>query len=889
MQLPDHLLRTYRKYKEQEAVVIDWICTTAEGYGFAIKKRKLKGKEKVKARKAALSATSGRTDTHSSSDWHHEQQIAILDILAPVQAIVDSDKFKFVPEDICLKLFEVLQLRKQCAAWYKSNTAQHDAATRADNEKHQYPIFILQQAIRLLKIKFSNKQHKVEKTSAESSSSKKDLRSNQPDYSVLGSDTDSDPFVSCSSDTDTSCSSLSDPASTAKARTTPETIALRSSKEERTEDEYDLAQYCLYRDLEEMEDFMVLEFVRYSLDQQNSDFLPYLMTVAIDRALQMIFAIRKFVEDNSGDHLKFQERWLRKMHRENYQTLVTTPLLRMQQAIGNMIAHNHIAKEQRQKAKSTGTIIVEGGPLYQFSDSVVTPDYFNATPEDQMDMDQSYVHTLFLDQRPKEQLALNADMTSSLIDHLLADDFAGTGGKQVWLDVHVAFAVRMRLLLRLILGEKAMIAYESLQKHATQRARLQLQLKLYVDGDLYHDAVDPKLQRTFIDSAALKPREHLQLHDEVNGRCQQYLMLNHISCCMTMSRWRMVYASNLISAIDTTCITKVLAHLWEVLRHKGLLSREWQDLDYLQGKLGRKFFFQTDAEDAITDLAIIRRRIFYAMGMKWKTVEPFLYGGMPPHFWKFRGHQHLCYIASDRPTFILLDFRNQHDMFKSDKGTIDLELVANATLVRPIIGKPPEEVRFSDLNSSAIANRAELWKLLDEGPTLSHAQLLSTIKEGLRQDMRVVDFGYVEMLEATAQLVNTLFAAFGGLPGSRFAGMSEGTPWEKLRKLMFDVFLDFHPAKLTRIAGVFDEWLKKYDNIGSRQLPPKCPEPTYPLPLRPDVIKIVEGIVQRRGLLDKVFTKAQVWGLGQSVQVTESLEDSVRRTWAEQRKNTRGI
>ena len=319
MQLPDHLLRTYRRYKTEERDLLNWICATAEQVGHVLSRErstvssKLKGRDRVKARRAAEKRTTAADINHCEAP-----QIAIFDILPSVKAIAQSTKIVWVPAGIANNLLDILKLRRRCLHWYRSNTSQYDEETRLANKKHEYPVFVLEQALGILRHKFTKS---VFANAAEPNippAPKLDVvtpvveRKKPADVAqARGAAVISEVFESISSDiegrTDNKPAATVDvKSSTSNTMLTPEL-----SEEDRMQEEYNLAQYCLYQDTEQIEDYLMLEIVRYALDQGNSDVLPYLINTAVDMVQKMVRSIDACVQDSKKCKIIFSSTYWR--------------------------------------------------------------------------------------------------------------------------------------------------------------------------------------------------------------------------------------------------------------------------------------------------------------------------------------------------------------------------------------------------------------------------------------------------------------------------------------------------------------------------------------------------------------------------------------------------
>lgn len=132
--------------------MLQWIAEEARKRNIRISS-KLKGRARTIARREGLS------------------KLAIFDVLPPVAALAASPQPPSMPMRIAEKLATVLELRKKCVAWYRSNTPQDDQLTRDANARHQHCVIVLQEAALLLQteakvtLKTRNQDHKTQKSS----------------------------------------------------------------------------------------------------------------------------------------------------------------------------------------------------------------------------------------------------------------------------------------------------------------------------------------------------------------------------------------------------------------------------------------------------------------------------------------------------------------------------------------------------------------------------------------------------------------------------------------------------------------------------------------------------------------------------------------------------
>lgn len=331
MERSDHLLRSYRKYKAQEKSLLRWICETASLSGYHIqhpqdakkdpqvdptapkasKPSKLKGRARTLARRAVVEAAESQDVKQKEEALINdfEPPIAIYDILAPVAAIVRNSTITEIPDEVAEQLRSAYRLRKKCVSWYKAHTSQHDKAIRHRNRNHAFPVAVLEEAINMLKNKFP------------AGFKQSELAKPMPNHNTLSSRPSNATIATTILPSSLSQGSISnmfgglrfeeleDPAHAAQEFTTdtvPVAPSIQSTNTshvpaltevDRRLDECILARYCLYEDLQEIEDAIVLELVRYSLDQANSKVLAFLMNTSIELVADMSTAFDQSFKD----------------------------------------------------------------------------------------------------------------------------------------------------------------------------------------------------------------------------------------------------------------------------------------------------------------------------------------------------------------------------------------------------------------------------------------------------------------------------------------------------------------------------------------------------------------------------------------------------------------
>ncbi|KAK5957708.1 hypothetical protein OHC33_000897 [Knufia fluminis] len=899
MQLPDHLLRTYRRYKAEEKDVLSWICNIVKENGCMLppkhcisKKtveehackgtKKLKGRARTEARRAKE-----RGETATENDCSDEPAIAIFDILPSVKAIASSPKVTSIPSDIATKFFNVLNLRRRCLQWYKNNTSQHDAETRLQNKKHEHPVSILEQAMKLLRHKlpsFSLASHAqgTKLSSSAENSSHAHMAGAEHSYVTQVADVveteNSKPETSSDGEQNDSENEL---LTTRANVDVPKSLsAPKLNEEDRDQDEYNLAQYFLYQDIEQIEEYLFLEFVRYTLDQQNFDVLPGLVNTAIDMVMKMY----KTIDNSTKDSKKCKIRFYKYVSEKNQAAIDNTPLMRMQDTIAK---HMAVIKAQKQLSQKFN-VIVMAPPYPNFHDEGCCLDYFGASVEEQRLIEQSFVAALWAMEMPSERSAfesLSMDSVSKVVQRLKTLTLPEGRIEFITVDVGSAFTVRLNLLLVMVLRENRSVAFNALMKSnsskAIQTERWQKFKHCLAPNGRIKDMF-PKLVLNLDQLTRDRTRENELLNNEMHGLAQ----LNPIFCCQNNTDVRMYTAIQSVTTMDHCFVVQLLGHMWNLLREKGYLNSGWHDLDFLVDALGVSFIFQDERPTMGGGAEALEYRIWYAFGLKKKDVAKVfshLFSEKPSKGYLYHRVRMLArFIASDMPTFWMLECREATGMDRYLMGAEDVVLVAAATVLPPILGQKPIEVAFAN-KGFVIKNRPELWKHFDKGPRFGPTDLLSVLKKGLQNDFVMLDFDYLTFQKRCQKLVNRLVKAFGDFKDSPFHTFEKPTATDKIKYIAFDLLLSDEDEMYKKAAMAFKGWLETYGDVGVKAVPKKPRSTAFPLPLQPSVVSIVQDIVHRRGLMKDVFTREQEWGMG--VVATGSLEETVRTAWATQKKS----
>lgn len=369
----------------------------------------------------------------------------------------------------------------------------------------------------------------------------------------------------------------------------------------------------------------------------------------------------------------------------------------------------------------------------------------------------------------------------------------------------------------------------------------------------------------------------------LNKRYEASFRLNPVLSCKNISSDRLHKAVWGLQILDRTYMFRPLAHLCNLLMEEGYLETEWHDVHYLCKMLGERFVYQGERPNITSPAGkkMLRNRLLFSWGYKEKDIPKF------KKFFQMRDRAscaaipkaviHNFFVSANWPLSCFLTVRDgiglhAHDMVE------DAAAIVNATYIQPLVDKPAVKVRFEGegTDNTFLHNKAELQKLYAKGPRLSPVDLLIAQKQAIKHEMRITEFNYLKFTQAFLELIDSLVAARHGL-------LSGDTPvpggtWrhygDKINRVVLDLILFEKEEKFKTIARVFKDWLSKYGSVGSEDFPKVKPKTMYPLPMRPDVVKLARDIVARRGLTDDVFIEEQVYGMG--VEVTGSFKEHIK-------------
>lgn len=225
------------------------------------------------------------------------------------------------------------------------------------NRRHLYPIQLLQQALRLLAdeifVDMVAHSHASKSSKTPSIETPSDKASSNSIFDLLD--------LQETIDDDDDATVRSPNAAGPSATNTSSSASLKA----RMQDEFNVAMYCLHADLDELKDYLVLELVRYAIDQKNADTLPFLINTAIDRALYMQEDLCKLVDDSHLARQKIEEFDHRNNSREKHkQKRPASSLRRLQGIIGVEMSTQKVEKIVfARMAKENGSHICQHGRI----------------------------------------------------------------------------------------------------------------------------------------------------------------------------------------------------------------------------------------------------------------------------------------------------------------------------------------------------------------------------------------------------------------------------------------------------------------------------------------------------------------------------------------------
>ncbi|KAK5957860.1 hypothetical protein OHC33_001049 [Knufia fluminis] len=863
MQLPGHLLGTYRRYKSEEKEVIQWIVNTATSCGHRLPtlntptanasvpkvSQKLKGRARTLARRAAQE----KDHTVQGTDTEKEPSIAIYQILPFVETIATNNTVESVPAEIAKSLLSTSKLRNKCLLWFQKNTAKTDEETLRQNERHLHPVSILNQAISLLRSKFSSSSAesqthvKTETAATTNMFNHLKLEEVSPDQDVGD-------------------------ASTTQGVHKAEYPAARTklSPEELRQSEYDFACFCMLEEIQGIEDFFIVECVRMSTSCETGLYLGTLVNAAVD----LVQSMEDELEDSFGSIGKENFVFLESL---NWSTPheCHSPIVRMR-ALADVLAFN------KANAREFST---------QLEDTSVDSQYFGQATRPQANQELKCILDLW--QCPSlEQVALNgsmySDMATSALFLLRKDETKFEGLTTT--SYTIAFSLRLLFLVMEVLDTQVAKPLHDLTVAAKQ-------LEAKVNSWAEACAVSghwlrkfPAIYRTFCDSSDWLIEYARNFSDLAVSHNPSVLRLMPLMASINIFISKTASAQPSAGVMEFSRSLLIAAHLFNVLKEEGMSSETWPDLDFVLAHGGQTPIFQ-GSPPTLTSRGNFASRLLYATGVTEKKFERALFGaacnevlsvsGKKRHYFEREAMTltHVCDRRATVPRFHL--------------GDPQLEPVAYATAVRDLQGKKAKRVDL--VNNGNLQNKDELRKNREQSPTLTHAQLLACIKHGLKQESDALHFGYFEMAEVCGNLVDSITEAWAksgisynimGLDLDALARLDKSRVAAYMILKMVPECTgsgesrEVYYKSLKTTAKVFEEWLPKHGSVGLADLPKASDDAVQSLNvLRPDIREKIEEIAHNGRLYDNVFQPTQLEDadLGQ---LTISLETVVKDAWA---------
>ncbi|KAK5105346.1 hypothetical protein LTS08_001623 [Lithohypha guttulata] len=624
--------------------------------------------------------------------------------------------------------------------------------------------------------------------------------------------------------------------------------------------EYNFARFCFYKDVQQIEDFLFLEIVRYALDAANSDVLPFLTDVAIDVIGRMEESLDASFDDDHTYHLKF---WTSS---QDHSILYETPLLRMQWVIIHA----------RRKLADV--------------------DYFNLHPMEQGAVEQ---HCLASILHEASQVAgpsfgvLSRDSSTKMFDAIF--DNLQVQTLDSVMPAAIVFAVRLRILTIIVAKDMVSIGLRSLKQSVEGISELQAKRAAFFNSQDYKSSRVSQLWQSRIkwslsDWAYTEP----SYKDKTQDPFSKLLRSNLLTCCLSRSRLRGDYAAGSVCSIDASGIFRILAHLFNLLSECNILDVDWPDLSFLLSLFGEAYVYH-NRRPTLKITSSFTSQIFHSLGLTEKQIAQFF---LRPHetqiqklLMRFKPQfsRHLF------PLSMIHCLKQAYLPYQHEIGAIEVKLVAAASVLPKLLGKQSMKVRFTE--KCALENKAELWKFCDKRLNMQALEFLSVIKKGMHNEGRTADFDYLRFEMGCSGLVDALMVGCGGLEDSPFGSDEFLCTYDKASRILLEILTlmryghpmaqDLCQRRLKKAASVFKTWLIENGSVGIQLARDSKQDSRHLSSLRPDLLQEIEKIVSRRGLMDDVFLPEQISGMEETIKVTGSVEEGLKTQWAEHRKGKR--
>lgn len=746
MELPSHLLKTYRAYKLQEQDLLQWIsdnsrlqkALTQDSFVF-----KPSGRARTLARRAAqrkipqVGTCAAAVDSMNTQSHERETPcLNLLEIVPYVQDIAENPQISSIPEGVWQNLYSVLELRQKCFSWFRQNTAQDDEKTREQNAKHAYPVSLLRETIETLAVKSPQRRRE---TTSDTLRQPVTVTMPRNAFNLLHVDE-----VSLSPEETHSgllAAEEQEPQCQPSGNLRPKICEHVSSAE------YVLALFCYLQDLHEIEDFVLLELIRYSLDQANASYLGFLINFATDLANSMYNSFAKSLDDDREHDSIFHQRGLRGSMPIDCETY---PLERLRLCLTNTTFACF---------KNDGTASTQTTQKHDLRTGS-SDDSFKS----QSSLETAFVDRLYDLSSPTFAggYGLYVEDNSVLCaKEAIACHQRNTSSKVIGYVIPLSwtFALRLEMLANDILNSDTGRPFQHLLESTRAYRKFFLRKKNFCLAPINHSGGIDKFWQSCGKSIDRVIERFRSVETEISPKAKEDLESKSLLCLFNISYIdiNQVYCG--IRAIQNSYVPRGLANLWNFLQEEDVLRVCWPDMDYLVQTLGeRSMYSGKRPTSANVSKRVFRKYVLRTMGMNDKVlrnfdthVDPDL--GAILHTSLLLNMDDTCIALST-----MLKDRSARTLEDGEANVEDAALIVTATEMPLMLGRRPANV---NIEHGLIANRTDLWKLANKSPALRPVQLLAVVKRRLqRETATICDFDFVGFETACAVLVQDLEMSF---------------------------------------------------------------------------------------------------------------------------------
>ena len=264
--LPSFLFDNYKRYKEDTNRVVTWLVETSRERGHPLKDQfqtprvssgRLKGKHRKQAREEAKAGKETIAPTRSTITVN--QFIDLAEWIANLKPRVK------LPSAIVNHLRSALALRKRCTEWFQKNRSEEELVL--DNMNHSYFIGVLERVLQILEPNstsetvVSGQKNKYVKKFVSEHTSQAEINELTNIYNILSVD-DSKALDDGEATIITTVKPLTQNVHSRKA-TPPPPPRNNIYEIERTIEEFVLAFYCFFHDVEELRGYIRSLWLQY--------------------------------------------------------------------------------------------------------------------------------------------------------------------------------------------------------------------------------------------------------------------------------------------------------------------------------------------------------------------------------------------------------------------------------------------------------------------------------------------------------------------------------------------------------------------------------------------------------------------------------------------------